>query len=400
LGGYADRTTGATGTLDGLEVHCVAFIAGADAFLLVVADLVCVNGDLAGAVADAVGQRVGVPPGQVWTTATHTHAGPDVNCGPGRRTTPAPWLDLVPAAAAAAAEQAVAAARTATVTWHTGLLNGVGATRSVVNAPPTVPVDVLAVRHGLDSGHPELAGVLAVLPIHPTVLPAANTLVSGDLAAGVRRHLTTRLRAGESRPWVVVATGCAGDISTRSTRSAQTPAELDRLSALAAEQVAATLTAPPVRTADPQGSLRVARRRLRLPLRVEDPEPARTPAADGSPLAARIAYTMAQGRRVAAERAARHPDGTVELVVAAADLAGLRLLALGAEPYLRVRDLAARPAVVLGYANGYAGYLPDDSGFDQASYESLSSPFGPGAAQVAVRAAEAALNHPDREEST
>jgi hypothetical protein len=91
---------------------------------------------------------------------------------------------------------------------------------------------------------------------------------------------------------------------------------------------------------------------------------------------------------VARERRSRFPDGQAALSVAAAAIGPLRLIGLGAEPYLAVADLPARPAVVLGYANGYAGYLPDAAGFDRPTYESLSSPFRPDAAATAVHAAD------------
>jgi hypothetical protein len=62
LGGYVDRIGGATGTRDELQIWCVRL----GEFTLVVADAVCVHGDLAAAVSTALG-------GPVWTLATHTH---------------------------------------------------------------------------------------------------------------------------------------------------------------------------------------------------------------------------------------------------------------------------------------------------------------------------------------
>jgi len=327
---------------------------------LIVADLVCINADLAAAVAEAVG-------GPVWTLATHTHSGPDQNCGPGERATPALWLEAVPRAAAVAATRLETA--DAAVAWHSGQVHGVGAVRARHDAPPTVPVDVLAAR----SATGQLLGALVVLPVHPTVLPASNMLVSADLAGAVRRALAVRLDGS----WVVVASGCAGDISTRATRRAQTPDECTRLGAVAAEQIVDVLNHEPLRIEPGDPPLRATTRTLRLPIRpVETPE---LPP-DGD----RVAHTYRQGAAIARERLARHPGGVAELTAAAARLGTIRLAAIGAEPYLAIRS--ALPAVVLAYANGYAGYLPNESAFAELSYEVLASPFRPDAAARVVRA--------------
>jgi len=392
LGGYADRTAPAGGRLDELTVAAVAVEAGDGLFVLVVAELVCVNEDLVADVAAAVTARLDRTGVTVWTAATHTHSGPDVNCGTGDRVTPPQWRRAVAAGAADAAEEAARETHSGRLAWRGGVLHGVAAIRSVVDAEPAVPVDVLTVSE--DDG---LAGVLVVLPVHPTVLPAANTHVSGDLAGAVRRALADRLGGATPPPWVVVTAGCAGDVSTRTTRRDQMPAELIRLAELAADQLATIVASTPYQEADAERGVRAATARVRLPVKSDDPHLVAAPA--GSPVAERIAHVLRQGEAVARERATRFPEGTVELAVSAADLGGVRLLALGAEPYLAIRELPAVPAVVLGYANGYAGYLPDAAGSGRATYESLSSPFRADAAEGAVRAAEALLDaRPDREE--
>jgi len=357
LGGYADRTGGATGTLDELQVWCVRL----GGLTLVVADVVCVHGDLADAVSTALGG------GAVWTAATHTHSGPDLDCGPGIRATPVPWLAAIPAAAAEAAAGVVPV--DAALTWHAGEVHGVGSVRARTDSAPSVPVDVLAARDG-----DALQGVVVVLPVHPTVLSASNTEVSADLAGAVRHAVQRRLGPAT---WVVVTTGCAGDISTRATRQAQTSEECARLGQLAAAQILDVLATKPIRVERGDPPVRVRARTLRLPIRPD--EAAETPPGDD-----RIAHTFRQGLAVARERMTRHPDGIAALRVETAQLGAIRLAAIGAEPYLAVRNMV--DGVVLGYANGYAGYLPAAGAFETPSYEVLSSPFRPDAAGRATRA--------------
>jgi hypothetical protein len=48
---------------------------------------------------------------------------------------------------------------------------------------------------------------------------------------------------------------------------------------------------------------------------------------------------------------------------------------------------------VVGYANGYAGYIPDRAAYAAGTYEALASPFGEGVGDVVVDGAIRALRH-------
>ncbi|TDD70410.1 hypothetical protein E1262_09175 [Jiangella aurantiaca] len=371
LGGYAARTSPSSGALAPLRVDCVSIAAGPDRFLLVVAELVGVNADL---VAE-IRRRA---KGEVWVCATHTHSGPDVGSRAGGGTTPASWLTAVADAAAEAARLAVASETECVASHHDGGLDGVGSRRSADTGERRVPVDLLRFADG-----DRLAGVLAVVPVHPTVLPASSSVVSGDLTAWIREELRARL---DGSPWIVVATGAAGDISTRWTRTAQTVAEGRRLAGLAAQQLAA-LAAAPGRAWTADDGIAAARATLPLPTRHDDRKRLAglreafaaqlAGLADDDP-AGRAVVTALQGVEAAADRA----DGpeTVPLELAAVRLGGLTLQGIGGEPFLALRDTAA-PSVLLGYANGYAGYLPAAADFATPSYEVLISPFRPDAAE-------------------
>ena len=78
MAGYAART-GPHGTVSGelhpLEVGAVALVASQTA-VVVVADLLQVDDDLALAVRTHVAEATGTSPDLVWVCATHTHSGP------------------------------------------------------------------------------------------------------------------------------------------------------------------------------------------------------------------------------------------------------------------------------------------------------------------------------------
>jgi neutral ceramidase len=370
MAGYAARGGRASGVLDALEVHCVV-IGG---LTLVVADLLAAGEALTARVRAAIG-------GDVWLCATHTHSGPDGEAVAGA---------LVDAAVRAA-RAASASGRDRAGALHRGVLRGVGSRRAAAGEP-VVDVDVL--RFDDD-------GVLAVVPVHPTVLPASSTAISGDLAAAIRTSLRRQL---PGVPWVVVATGAAGDISTRRIRRAQTPAELHRLGAEAAGQIAALLRSEPTvlwEAGDTASA--VAHDSLALPA-------VRRDADELAALRARLAtalHTVPAAERRTVETAlqgvqlatAPPPRDTIVLQLAAARLGRLALLAVGAEPFHSLAgELRARlgPAVLLGYANGDAGYLPDGAA-DSAGYEALASRLPTDAATATVAALIDLLPNPTEE---
>ncbi|WP_283139477.1 hypothetical protein [Rhizohabitans arisaemae] len=482
MGGYIDRVGKSTGTLDPLEVSAITWFDGHRRFALVVADVICVNTDLVAAARAAVPEA-----GRLWLAATHTHAGPETGCVPGGSATPQPWSAHVVGAVRHAVAASVAAERSAWSAGVSGGLRDVGADRSLPGAEAVVPLDVAAVRDGLG----RLTGVLVVLPVHPTVLPAANRRVSADLPGAVRRALRERLGV-----WVVVATGAAGDISTRHTRRGQDAAELERLGELVADRCVGLLggadrratvretpedSGGPGSASAPEGACgegspgdvdrptvgcehgdasrpapeaglgRVAwaARECVLPRAAGPGDPAALLAdlraayeeslAAGDPVAIRMARSRLEGARVATTRAPGSPPSAdappasgptadlrpglgavpeggralsgIAAEVGVARLGGLTLVALPGEPFLAVRELigeAATPggerahetlpasgpatepaavaasgsAIVLGYANGYPGYLPTREAYLRGEYEVLAARVAAGSAEL------------------
>ncbi|MBB4686818.1 hypothetical protein [Amycolatopsis jiangsuensis] len=386
LGGYAARTGTSTGTLDLLEVHAVTVSAGGARFAWVVADLPAVNTDLAGALTSRLAGSLRTRPELVWLSATHTHSGPDTGCRPGGGRTSPQWREPILQAGEYAAGNAMATEQPSDLTAHTGLIEGVGGQRSGPGPRQDVPVTVLAAR---DRGR--VQGCVLVLPVHPTVLGADNLRVSADLAGAVRRAVSARLDG-----WAVVATGAAGDVSTRPHRRNQHPEELDRLGVLAAEQVLAILDTPgrrvdvdhrpitgartwslglPPRTNEPAPDSRALRRHLEATLRT------------GDPVAVRTAETALQGAELAGSAQIRDP----RLVVSTVRLGDLALAGFGGEPYLSLEATLASevdgPLALAGYTCGYLGYLPEAAAYRNAVYEVNIAPTAEGGAELAVREA-------------
>jgi len=384
MGGYVDRVAPASGTLDPLELHAVLFEAGTDRFALIALDLVSVGTDLTAAVrSELAGHGIDA----AWVAATHTHSGPAAGTRPGGGgSTPKALVGEV----LRALRSAVAAWETAEVATTVEALrvwvDGVGGPRNHADSTSPVPVDALAIRD-----HDRLLGLILVVPIHATVLGAENCRISADLHGGIRRALVAR--AGG---WAVCLTGAAGDISTRYQRRGQTSEEIDRLSDRLVEAVGAALSADdaPVQRPDGAGaagtivgpramSVSVATRRdddLERLLAELGARRATTPG--------RAETVLRHGAQIAEQLRQRSWPATIDLDLEVVRLDGISLVALPCEPFLDVGEAIAAgvgDTIVIGYANGYLGYLPTDP--DDLSYEVLSSPFGAGAADQVIAAA-------------
>ncbi|HEY3506574.1 MAG TPA: hypothetical protein VGN37_27775 [Actinocatenispora sp.] len=386
MGGYAFRDGGVDGVLDPLTVSAVTWYDGRHRAALVLTDLVCVNADVVRAARAAV-TDVDV----LWIAASHTHSGPETGCVPGGAPTPEPWLARLTARVTTAVADARRREVAATGVAYTGPVRGVGSARSQVSGEPTVPLDVVEVR-----ADGRRAGVLAVLPVHPTVLPAGNLSVSADLTGAVRRALARRLGPDV---WVAVATGAAGDISTRHVRRGQDTAELARLGDLVAERCLALLAGAGVPAWSADGTVRWRGEPIRLAAKpsgdtgaqVEQASAALSAARDaGDAGAERVAAGNLSGARYVAGLGA---GGDVDTEVGAWRIGELALAALPGEPFLALAESVRRgrtgPTAVLGYANGYPGYLPCADAYRTEQYEVLVSAVAAGGGErIAALAAD------------
>jgi hypothetical protein len=387
MGGYVDRSQGVRGVLDPLEVHVVTFAAHTHRFALVVADLICVNTDVVEQVRAALRElRID----SCWVAATHTHASPEAGCVPGGSPTPPALGARLLDAAVVSAKTAVAAEREASLHHTRAWVAGLAGRRNAGDtARADIPVDAIVV-----SGAGTVHGVITVSPVHPTVLPANNRDVSADLNGGIRRAL------GAPERWVVAATGAGGNISTRHTRRGRNPSEVDRLAAVVADSL--ELDAPRRSRHATVGRpvSRLIRLAAKLPAEVAAAMVSTPPNAIRAD--ARSLVVFEQGQRIARELATRRRTEAYDVEIQAVGFAGLTLVAIPGELFLElgesIRAAAGSNVVVLGYTNGYLGYLPNRSA--PPTYETLVSPVRVGSGEDVVDAAVRVAVSVQREEPT
>jgi hypothetical protein len=241
--------------------------------------------------------------------------------------------------------------------------------------------------------------LVMLIPCHPTILGAWNTDVSADLHGGVRRAVRSRLAERDRDATILTVNGAAGDISTRFARRESSLAEVDRLGALIGEQVAGSLAKSVPVTA----GIRSAEVVVELPMRSWDAsvalaelEAARAAleALRGNPGTStailRQAHTRVQGAVILHEREEPRP---VTLNLRTWRLGNeLDVLPVPGELFSSIGQQieASDPEAatwIIGYANGYAGYIPDQAAYDQRTYEALASPYDPSVAAIFLHAA-------------
>jgi hypothetical protein len=279
--------------------------------------------------------------------------------------------------------------RPVTATWASVPVYGVAGNRDHPRTESPIDLDLLCLTHV----HGPETAILGSFACHPTVLGASNLSISADLSGAFCRQLSTLL--GES-VWVGLATGAGGDISTRHTRRGQDFRELERLGSILAESARNALEQrQTIRLADPL----VQEYRVLLPTRTPagQQEVESTQAELSRQRAellragrlneARTIETSLQGLALSSKP---RPDA-VRARIGVATLGDVALMAIPGELYSKLgRELrrSREHLLLLGYTNGYIGYIPTRAAYASAlDYEVLASCLAPGAGEELVKVA-------------
>ncbi|MGN6031756.1 MAG: hypothetical protein ACTHQE_08815 [Thermomicrobiales bacterium] len=397
LGGYMARTSGASTTLDPLQVGVLHLETQGRSLTLVTIDAIGVDVSLR----DRIAATAGLDPATVLLCASHSHSGPQGIVPRLHPIEPDAGDDTLRAQVVMLAAGCVAQARASVEPVTPGLAtadaSGAWTNRNATDGANDPRLRLLITRR--DDG--SVQAIVALSACHPTVLGAESSAVSADLSGGIRRAIAALL--GASRATILSLTGAAGDISTRFVRRSATPAEIDRLATIATRHVPQALDGFTPIDAD-LASLRHAGAMVALPSFREDlaADPDAEVAAartaleaigpTANPAALRQAITRHQGAILRAQMAASDPSTPAPVGVEAWALnADTALVALPVELFTSLgarieREIPYRETLVVGYANGYAGYVADIAAWDAGTYEALASPFARRAGDVLVAA--------------
>lgn len=379
LGGYAGYRP-CSGVHDALWCKAVVLEQEGILYGLVALDLMCVDEVLHHRIAKAAK----IPTERLIVCAIHSHAAPQgifpgegplaaVNSSSDAQHGDFPeYLESVVVRAAEACNEAIENLEDFQMCTARGDVPQVGSERHTGAAPDG---ELTVLRFRTDSGK-----LLTVcnFPCHPTVLSAANLLVSADFVSGIEEKLDGDM--------TVFLNAAAGDISTRFTRRESTFAECDRMAAVAAEAVKKVMAdgiyACP-------GPLRGIHKRICVKARqVETVEEAERKlqllteqwqqAVDrgDDPAAVRIAKSYVEGAGVNLEFARTMGDiRELYLPVTVFRFGGLHFATIPGEMFSTIRP---DQAAVISYANGYYRYLCDEEAYDKNYYEAMAAIVGRG----------------------
>jgi hypothetical protein len=392
MAGYMARTEVSIGTLDELTVGALVLKHEAARVAIVAADVAAVDEALPSEIA----KMAGLDRSETILCASHTHNGP---AGVVSRLHPADddrgSSDLRTAfvtTCAAAIAEARERMEPVELLFGQAETSGLAANRNDPTGPYDSRVSVLATRTSAG----KRTAVLVHFACHPTILGADNLFTSADFPGALKRALCTSLDQEGSAPVVLYVNGAAGDVSTRFTRLSQDAGEVERVGAGLAAAVAALAN---LRSVD--GPIRYARQTVLLPPRslVESINGESNSTENRLSVAERRRQeTRAQGAALLAKLVKAGPKairGTLE--VEAWGLGDLTLVAVPGELFAslgtQIAESQPSPTLVLGYANGYAGYLVDEAAHEAGTYEALASPFAPGAGERVAEAARTLANN-------
>jgi Neutral/alkaline non-lysosomal ceramidase, N-terminal len=413
LAGYVAREgRPATGVHDRLTASLLWLSAeAASSVCWVAVDALGMDVVTATRIRTAVARALTMDPDAVLVCCSHTHSGPATWCRnafPIASTGDDVAIDRLVMDISRGAARLPATMSTVTAAWSRVADVGVGANRYDPTGPHDASTGVLALRDQDGA----VVAVLADYACHPTVLSHENLEFSADYPAAARRVLRGALEATEgveTPPVVVFLQGAAGDVSTRFTRRESTFAEADRQGGLLAGALLRGVldaTAPPLGGTGPvvlRGECRVPTKRL--PSAAEVRETVAAAEKSWSEVdrdsrqetpAIRIARTQYEGAQaLAALREAGLPPELVLpiSVVAFGDVAWTHL---PVEPFTCYGERIAAGSPfpdtrIVGYTDGYFGYLADAEAHRAGRYEALCSPFDAEAGELVVAEAVALL---------
>ncbi|HDI02465.1 MAG TPA: hypothetical protein ENF93_02345 [Ignisphaera sp.] len=387
MAGYINRVGKAIGAHDPLYARTMYLSDGSEELVLVVLDLIRIDRELYEELALSIERSTGIPREKIFITATHTHSGPEVSLDLWAtkelsnvdRELVASYRKELSRAISSAVLQAVEDTEPVELMISSNRVEGVAVNR--INPDKQIDSELLALIAKRLNG--SIKGIVISFSCHPTVLGPDNLLYSGDLYGYIAREIEKTL----SRV-VLMPNGAAGNVSTRFSRKAQNYEEVIRLGNKVVESFIDSLHNLERLSID---TIRIIKKRISLRLRetpieklielkervIQELEKARASGASHGTI--RFLESNLYGIKIAIERHKKMSSlKNIDIEVNAIHIGDLVFITFPGELFIEYQQNLKslkknRRVAIIGYANGYIGYVPHYSYGKELTYEDLVS---------------------------
>ncbi len=382
MAGYVERKGYALGAHDPLHAR-VVYLEDSDEILIISLDVIRVDDQLRDRLAYTISSCTGVKKNNILIAATHTHSGPEVSTGLwSTRELTREEYKLVDSYVSELAHKLCTASITAienaskvtAIRAEGHHVSGVASNR--VN--PRGPIDPEALLILFETEYGRIA--LLNYACHPTVLGPSNLLYSGDISG-----LTASIIEEEAGIHTVYLNGAAGNVSTRYSRMSQSFSEAWRLSRIIASSVIEGtpvwkmelkpyITPVSVKTLELKTGVTVAPEEFSKLESVFEERLKKAVKEGASEQVIQDLRSRLYAIRIVRRRLSMLPL-RLRAEVYYTSIGGLPLLTFPGELFVeyQLEVKKRRKCMLVGYANGYIGYIPYPSYRGAYSYEEIVS---------------------------
>lgn len=390
LGGYDKRKSNSEGVHDDLYVRCLIFKYGSSLLVLISLGLLGIDEVLSEKIKESITDIDNeINAEGVFIFATHTHSGPSTAFS-GRQTFDREYFDFLVSSCTEAFTKAKIDLKDSAVYVNTAAIHGVASKR---NGYETIKGDTGIKCSFLRIVRKDGESVFINFPCHMTVLDENNLLCSKDMEYGVETALNERGILN-----LLYANGAAGDISTRFSKREASFDEVRRLGGLLAEQILDTGTSG-------SGEIKLQQilfKRVEFLIKykrnlTEDERKAKIAEIQNS--SSRIKDRRSKRDMDSALLVLQRPDRDFNNIPGAIKageeyfknvkihcaIAGeTAFIGIPFEIYystgMKIQDILKKKygcstVFILGYCEGYGGYVPPAEDFSGISYETVACPF-------------------------
>ncbi|GAK56362.1 hypothetical protein U27_03324 [Candidatus Vecturithrix granuli] len=407
LGGFAARKDVSQGIHDELYAR-ILVIEQQEPVAIVAADLLCLPAEMVKQVKALAARKIGICEECIAIAATHTHSGPELRPNEKEIASAAYMQNLIDDLAGGI-YAAWSVREPARIGVGCGTIQGIGVNR---RHPDGLPVDpqVGVLRFDFANGRP--GGVLINYTCHPVVLGPDNLLITADYP-GYATRLMERVKGDGFLS--MFTNGATGDINTGHSADlsalgypipGRTFERAEKLGNMLAGEVLKIFE-----TIELQSEIVVVAKSKTIALKLKPLPSLEQVQNDLIAKQAVLQQAIAEGAseeqllkaRVnkfyaellldnVAQQAKAPQQETLEIELQGIKIGNCALLAFPGELFVEIglaikQNSPFAQTCILGYTNGYIGYLPTAQTYEEGGYEAVASRFTPESAQVVAREA-------------